>query len=856
MRVHIRYILTPAGHKALEQALNTAWNSLPVERLRLFGNAQEPTSPSAKQYWLGLKDHTFRQLINDKGVKLEIIRSVCAQIAETLNIKPSKAWMKQLHADTPISPPQNTIERKAEIEAIQSKWKASPHLTLLGEGGIGKTWLANQLSRQVKPEPLWLSLIEVKSEENLLPTLATELGISFKSRQQLLEHIGTNHPALILDNCEHIAEACRDLLHDLTTLSPKIRVLATSRVALDYENEGVYRLEGLNEEEAYRFFLIVVKRTRPTFEPTAEERQSIQSLCDLLGGLPLAIEIVASHHFAHSFASLLSALKESAGLYLENHGENSQSNHISLNETLQWSYELLTREEKSLFTRIALFQAGCDMKALEEIVALEPLQRPQIANLLTKLVKKSLLRYDRATERYSMLEPVRQFANTLLEQAPERESLLQRYAGYYLRHLEDNKHRLQNEEQKICLQEWDLEQPNIYLAIQRANTEDKQRFCYALKDYWILQGGLVQALPLVQSCLEGEAQNLNWARGVLSWAFILSRLGTTVRGTEGQKQAQELISMALPHFNPEVHLRECGEAYFLMGWIHFRRREYLEALQTARKSCEFYAKARYDHGQGKALQTLASAIARQPQNPPRLCHEEVLPLYEQALSLLERSGDMSEVALVHCSFALFYKDWVEEQEIVGISETEKWEILDKGHSNMNLALERSSKSADTRSRGYILHQAAIYEVKWNNLVVAQGYWREAIPLQERSGDISMALEATYWLCLIFVHERGERIDRDLPQETLRELMVVWHFVKHQKKVADIRWRDSAEETFEEIGEDIENYLRARRVQDSLWCEIQEESRSLRLLEGLQRACRLDIAPYLKPATEKAPSQVP
>ncbi len=235
---------------------------------------------------------------------------------------------------------------------------------------------------------------------------------------------------LVLDNCEHLIAASAELVVKLLQVAPQLTILATSREPLNVAGEVTWQLPSMNCEEATRMFVEHARAIRQDFEVTDENAPFLGRICDQLDGLPLAIELAAARLRALSLEQIADRLNDRFHL-LTGGTRLSQAKHQTLRTMIDWSYDLLTEQEKTLFKRLSGFPENWTLEDAESQCSDETatadgqpqdqhprIQRSDILDLLTQLVQKSLVILDEHSTppRYRMLKTIRQYAQERLEE--------------------------------------------------------------------------------------------------------------------------------------------------------------------------------------------------------------------------------------------------------------------------------------------------------------------------------------------------------------------------------------------------------------------------------------------------------
>lgn len=323
-------------------------------------------------------------------------------------------------------PQTRLVGRAHEIAELTRHITTQRLVTLTGSGGVGKTRLAVEVCRAVAATGIQpISFVELApvSDPGLVATaLCATLGIqsapAMTPEEQLLIRLKSEHGVVTLDNCEHVIDACAQLVQLLLSKCPELRVLTTSREALGVPGERVWRVPALStpdasgsltvrralDFEAVQLFAERAAESDATFTLRDDAIDSIAGLCRRLNGIPLAIEMAAALVAECSISELTSTLGARLDTLIgaERH---APSRHQTMRATIDWSYALLSTTEKRLFERLSVFSDGCTLHAMEAICG-------GAGATLRQLARKSLVVADtnRAETRYRLLEVVREFA--------------------------------------------------------------------------------------------------------------------------------------------------------------------------------------------------------------------------------------------------------------------------------------------------------------------------------------------------------------------------------------------------------------------------------------------------------------
>jgi predicted ATPase/DNA-binding SARP family transcriptional activator len=373
-------------------------------------------------------------------------------------------------------------------------------LTLTGPGGIGKTRLALQAATQqigLFEDGVWLVELAALSDPTLvLQAIATVLDVresaSRSLQDRLFDFLKSREVLLTLDNCEHLVEACAQLVHTLLRECPQISILATSREVLKIPGEVTFQVPPLTNDAAGQLFIERAVTAFPDFAMTQANEPAIAQICHRLDGMSLAIELAAARVTVLSIDQIATRLDDRFNLLTNGH-RTVLPRHQTLRATIEWSHSLLTEQECILFRRLSVFASGWTLEAAEVICAGEGIESSEVLDLLLNLIDKSLILIDghSAETRYHMLETIRQYAFERLINAHEDDRIQYHYVCYYCDLAEAATSYLHRSEQMVWLEHLDLERGNLReamaWAITLAQAQVGLRMGAALRDYWFLR---------------------------------------------------------------------------------------------------------------------------------------------------------------------------------------------------------------------------------------------------------------------------------------------------------------------------------------------------------------------------------
>lgn len=357
--------------------------------------------------------------------------------------------------------------REGELESISDLLCRHRWLTLVGMGGIGKTRLALETARRWSPEPgdvVWVELASLRDSALVSATVRQALDIPLDA--DLTATLGNRNLLLTLDNCEHLVDAIAAFSENLLISCPGVRLLCTSREPTNGTGEALFRVSALQEDAARQLFRERARALNPNYEPNSET----DALCRALDGWPLAIELAAAQIRSLPTDRILEQIRHMIGAR-----RSGPERHRSLQAALDWSWELLTPQERSDFCRLSVFSGGWTFDAAEAIC----FSRPEA---MIGLVDKSLAEFD--GERYVFREPVRQYADEHWQDTTDRATVSERHRRHFLMLVEEAAAQLSGPDEREGRRRLNADRDNLRLALSTGG-EVGLRIACALCSFWI-----------------------------------------------------------------------------------------------------------------------------------------------------------------------------------------------------------------------------------------------------------------------------------------------------------------------------------------------------------------------------------
>ncbi|MFN8381039.1 MAG: helix-turn-helix domain-containing protein [Anaerolineales bacterium] len=400
------------------------------------------------------------------------------------------------------------IGRKKEIPKIKGALSKHRLVTLTGSGGIGKSRLSLQVAADllnIFPDGVWFVELASLSDPNLLPqTIQNTLGLIEQKNtpplQILQEYLKEKKILCVLDNCEHLVEACATLAFNLLSHTIHLKILASSREALGVQGEFAWRVpslsvpvttdkgldaDQLSQYEAVKLFIERAHLIEPAFTLDETNASFVARICSRLDGIPLAIELAAARLKTLSVEQILTRLDDRFSL-LTNGARTLPSRHQTLRAAIEWSYISLSENEKTLFRRLAVFSGGWSLEAAETICSGNGIKQEDVLDLITSLVQKSLIHTSefRTGVHYEQLETIRQYGQEKFLASDEVELLRNRHLQYFMELAQRAEPALRSSAQVQWFNLLEREMSNLRFAIVRAEETDKKAFLQLTSSLW------------------------------------------------------------------------------------------------------------------------------------------------------------------------------------------------------------------------------------------------------------------------------------------------------------------------------------------------------------------------------------
>ncbi|MBX6384676.1 MAG: AAA family ATPase, partial [Microbispora sp.] len=620
------------------------------------------------------------------------------------------------------------VGRRRELAEIRRLLSTSRLVTLMGVGGVGKTRLALRAAAEQRRafDSVWLVDLSTVTDPALVAdTVAATIGVRDETADSPLDALervlSSQRTLLVLDNCEHLRDACAVLADRLLRAAPELRILATSRQSLGITGEYQMKISPLPVPEAnrplnrrslelYDGVSLLTERAAavlPGFAVTEDNQAAVAELCRQLDGIPLAIELAAVRLRTLSVNALVERLRDRYRL-LTAGSSTAVPRQQTLHALVDWSFQLLPDAERRLWTRLSIFPAHFDLDAVEAVCTGDGIERDDVLDLLDALLDKSLLLREEhnGTVRYHMLDTLREFGRKRLRGA-ERRTLRRRHRDHFLRLSERAAAEWFGPHQLSWSVRLRLEQVNLRAALEFCLQEPGEaeaglRMATLLVEpYWISRGFYNEGRHWLGRFLETAPEPTT----LRAYALLTDALITVIQGDIEPSLALLDRGRALAEERGETAL--LAYASLVSGMAAQFGGDYRSAVEHLERAVAGHEAAGNTTGTLMSLLTLAPALSNYGEKG------RAAELFERSIALCGSHEECAGRAWSLTTFAIHLWQWGEAERALT-------------HAREGLALGREV--------GDMLMIAANLEtIAW--LHVGAGRDREAARLFGAAGEI-------------------------------------------------------------------------------------------------------------------------
>jgi len=507
------------------------------------------------------------------------------------------------------------IGREKEMTELKKLFSVTRLLTLLGPGGTGKTRLSLQVGADLIDEyanGVYITeLAPVSDPAMIVQTIIDSLELKPEPgrypEEILNDYLSEKEMLIILDNCEHLINECAGIAEKLLRNCPKIKIIATSREALNCSGEQTYRLpslsvpdksivnspEQLTQYESVRLFIERALSVNHNFRVNNNNAPALAGICTCLDGIPLAIELAAARTKVLSVEKIYDRLDNRFNL-LTGGSRTALPRQQTLKALIDWSYDLLSEKEKKLWSRLSVFKDGWTLESAEVICSDELLTEGEILDLLSQLAEKSIIIYNEVKDRYSILETIKQYGEEKLKESDETEKFYLKHLDHFTELTSLSKFKLSGKTNLEYLDKMETEHNNFISAIEwsvhNGKKEKGSLIASELGHFWITRGHYLTGLKLLQSLLNdvsginkntiskllNVAGNLNIVQGKYEKAMAYYERGLSLSREIQNKNEIAISLIGIGNTEAETGNFEKAQSYFE------------ESLKVSR-DCNFYS---------------------------------------------------------------------------------------------------------------------------------------------------------------------------------------------------------------------------------------------------------------------------
>jgi predicted ATPase/class 3 adenylate cyclase len=650
---------------------NESWLPAPVKvRMGIHTGSAQLNDASAPIVYSGYATIASTQRIMSaghggqillSGATRELVRDMLPENTELLDmgekrlkdlLRPEHLYQLNISGLASTFPPLKTLDsfpnnlptqlttfigRENEIAEVKQELESHRLVTLTGSGGTGKTRLSLQVAADLLEKydhGIWFVELAPLTDPDLIPqTILSTIGIQDQQGKTplevLKEYFHEKQSLVLLDNCEHLVSASAQVVNTLLNAAPKLKVLASSREALGVKGEASYPvpslslpdikhlpvIEQLSQYEAVRLFIDRALLVAPHFVVDKDNAPFIAQTCHRLDGIPLAIELAAARVKMLSVDQISKRLDDRFHL-LTGGARTALPRQQTLRALIDWSYDLLSENERLLLRRLSVFIGGWTLEAAEEVCSDQSAVTSQqsgttadwllvtdILDLLTQLVNKSLVMViaegsQSGETRYRMLETIRQYAREKLLEAGGGEIIRDRHLTYFVKLAERAETELYRANQAFWLNKLDDELDNLRTALEWALTRDVQsglRITVLARQFWLSRGHTQELADWLWQLLERhETKNSLHAQAMAVYCLC------TIDFEHARTLAEQSLQLARALADKEV------EAYSLMslGAVIALQGDLKEGIPLVEQSRDLYQTLGNKLGQASAMSWL------------------------------------------------------------------------------------------------------------------------------------------------------------------------------------------------------------------------------------------------------------
>lgn len=565
--------------------------------------------------------------------------------------EPTALATRQIHLPAQPTP---FIGRKRELAEIGRMLQTTRLLTLIGPGGIGKTRLALKLAKdsvdQYRNGVHFVPLASIHAPERIVQTVADGLEFPLSSSEdplhQLLGYLRHRQLMLLMDNFEHLLDGAV-IVSEILQTAPAVKVLATSRERLGLRGELTVNIEGLDLPElgaakdirahdSIELFLSSAGRAQTGFQPSAEDLQHAAQVCQIVEGMPLAIELASAWLDTLSVAEIAAELQRDLSL-LSTAARDVPDRHRNIRAVFDHSWSLIGTAEREVFAALSIFRGGFTREAAQQVAGAS-------LELLAGLVRKSFVRHDPSSGRFEIHELLRQYGQRKLEKdAQVQQAVRNAHAAYFADFMHDRWDHLKDGRQLMAIREIEADIDNLRSAwrhlIGQREAAQIRRCIRSLYRVYFYRGWNFAAVELFAATAEAmrghpndEQAKVARALALSHQAFFMAWQGRVEEGLGVAKQGVEILKQSGVREELQFALDALALNAFYLGRFEEHRDAGYQILEIASE--------REDPWRTAYARFLLSIDALRKQE-----HEKAQELAEESLKISEQHSNWLDLSL-------------------------------------------------------------------------------------------------------------------------------------------------------------------------------------------------------------------
>ena len=535
-----------------------------------------------------------RLLVDELGIEpgtalRDLERQILRQSA-TLDSAPAAAGTATLVVGNLPALSTPLVGRAGDLAAVGRLLDGSRLVTLVGPAGVGKTRTVLEAARSLHPAGgVWLVRLEVADAATSILQLVTEALQLTGGEQALLDRLGGAETVLVLDNCEHVIDGAADLATRLLDRAPPLRILTTSQAPLGVDGETVYAVDPLPLADSVTLFADRAARMRRRFALDDDTTATVEAVCRSLDGLPLAIELAAARVRSLSVQEIARRLDDRYTL-LQDPTSRRPERRRALAAAIAWSYDLLFPDDQRGLWALSCFSGGASLAAAEHVLTALGVPGSSAVDVIDRLADRSMLSVETAedgTTRYRLLDSIRAFAASRLEEAGQVDDADAAHAAWFARAAERCAATVRGRAQPDCLALVRAERANIDSALAWAAANDPElglRLANGFGWTWVVLGDGVAGAARVRTALEA-ARDLATPHGQATGLLLAGWLEASAGNVD---QAQDDLDGALAIAERLGDDRLRADAQRHLAFLRIQQGRPQDVLELAGRSVAVY----------------------------------------------------------------------------------------------------------------------------------------------------------------------------------------------------------------------------------------------------------------------------